>query len=164
MSALCLNRMDRLGGVIHLFLYLFNQLFKRCRIGKRRVRMCFWNFSVSDELLLKNSSTHTHYLPRIFSFVGCSFPILVDISPIKTIKTSCLDWTKLARRCWSLFHTTMALSLGQQYLSLIIAHFCMRRPPNLLFCKIFKIPWKALIIGKAELTEAFHWRRATNYF
>lgn len=58
MSALCLNRMDKDGGGIYLFV-------EEMQRQQRTVRMCF---SVSDELCLKLLPTH--------STLSCFFVIL----------------------------------------------------------------------------------------
>lgn len=58
MSALCLNRMDKDGGGIYLFI-------EEMQHQQRTVRMCF---SVSDELCLKLLPTH--------STLSCFFVIL----------------------------------------------------------------------------------------
>lgn len=162
MSALCLNRMDKDGGGIYLFI-------EEMQHQQRTVRMCF---SVSDELCLKLLPTHSCFfvipfflllivsfwksIRQVFCYVRRSFSMPIVIFLLWNKYTSCLDGTEQARRYSSLSHITMALSRQQQYSSLIPPGFvCSVRQPTVIVMQNISTPVENGTLKK--VTESRFW-------
>lgn len=138
MSALCLNRMDKDGGGIYLFI-------EEMQHQQRTVRMCF---SVSDELCLKLLPTHSCFfvipfflllivsfwksIRQVFCYVRRSFSMPIVIFLLWNKYTSCLDSTKRARIIFK-SHYNGAQPPAAIFI-LNSPRFCLQRPPTNRYC------------------------------